>query len=516
MTRTRGLAAWVGQGRPVTPKGVLRRAEVAAVATELGVAVPAWVRTAADVEVIHRPWVASEALGLIRVEANRAVAVPASQGDPLEQWWTAVSAVLRAESHDRRRVGAAILCRTVLTILAMDPPPPVADLEKTVRDVLHGLDYRDHAAVVESFRRDGVPVDAGRQLLAEIGAVDQGGRLSPLGRWMLERMAAETPPPVTADLSAAEVLGRLVKLPEDEVWQQAVPWLRQRDTGQAAADLLAAASTAAPAERVVAVEVVAGIGEPAVPAWRRALEDPMLAPHVRSVLGGLDGIAEPGSADGQWLAVEFALAALATEGPQEAYLVLQDLHGLEAVAASRHPGAATLRDALADLIAAGGPAVPTYQLKIALVRMRQPVWRRLLLPATITLDALHRLIQVAFDWDGDHLHRFTVDGRRYADPFFPLDGCADESRVRLSKVLPRVNGSMSYVYDMGDWWEHQIRVEKIIEPNGLTGPRCIDGQGDAPVEDWSPDCGREPTPFDAAAINRRFAELDDVTSAMST
>ena len=45
---------------------------------------------------------------------------------------------------------------------------------------------------------------------------------------------------------------------------------------------------------------------------------------------------------------------------------------------SGHPGAADLRDALTDLIAAGGPSVPLYQLKIALSRVRPPVWRRVL------------------------------------------------------------------------------------------------------------------------------------------
>jgi hypothetical protein len=50
-----------------------------------------------------------------------------------------------------------------------------------------------------------------------------------------------------------------------------------------------------------------------------------------------------------------------------------------------------------------------------------PVWRRVRLPATTTLDALHEVIQVVFDWDDDHLHVFTVDGRRYADPYAQLD-----------------------------------------------------------------------------------------------
>lgn len=497
----------------MTPKGVLRPADVPAAAAALGVTVPARIRTAADVEAIHRPWVATEALGLVRIGANRAVAMPASEGDSLEQWWTAVSAVLRAESHDDRREGAAVLCRTLLTVLATEPPPAAADLEDTVHDLLHHIDHREHSAVFESFRRGVMPVDAGMELLAEIGAVDGQGRLTLLGRWMRERMVADAPQPVTADLSAADVLARLARLPEDEVWQQAGKWLYGRDAGQAAADLLAVASATTPSERVVAVDVVAGLGEPAVPAWRRALTDPMVAPHARSVLADLEDLAEPDSADRRWLAVEFALAAFATDGPEEAYHLLRDLDGLDAVTGSRHPGTATLRDALAGLVAAGGPIVPTYQLKITLTRVRPPVWRRLLLPATTTLDVLHRLIQVAFDWDDDHLHMFTVDGRRYADPFFELDDCADETRARLRKVLPRANGSMSYVYDMGDWWEHQISVEKIIESDSGARPTCTDGQGDAPVEDWSPDCGREPTAFDIAAINRRFAELDSVDSS---
>ncbi len=152
------------------------------------------------------------------------------------------------------------------------------------------------------------------------------------------------------------------------------------------------------------------------------------------------------AADRRWLAVEYALVALIGDGPQEAYHLLRDLDGLDAVTDSGHPDAAPLGDALADLVAAGGPAVPTYQPKIALTRVRPPVRRRVRMPATTTLDALHRIIQVAFDWDDDHLHVFTVDGRRYADPFFDLDDCADESRVRLGRLLTRAGGSIGYVY----------------------------------------------------------------------
>src|SRR5437773_2755314 len=107
MTRARAVAAWVGRGRAVTPKGVLRPADMPAVASALGVNVPARIRTAADVEAIHRPWVAAEALGLLRVGTNRAVAASTTRSDSADWWWTAVAAVLRVESHDDRREGAA-------------------------------------------------------------------------------------------------------------------------------------------------------------------------------------------------------------------------------------------------------------------------------------------------------------------------------------------------------------------------------------------------------------------------
>ena len=54
----------------------------------------------------------------------------------------------------------------------------------------------------------------------------------------------------------------------------------------------------------------------------------------------------------------------------------------------------------------------------------------------LTLGDLHRAIQVLFDWDGDHLHAFTVAGLRYSDPLFDLEETADEEAVRLRDAFP--------------------------------------------------------------------------------
>jgi len=511
ITRARRLVDWVGEGKPVTTKGVLRPADVAAVGTALGVTVPARVRTAADVEAIHWPWVAAEAIGWLRVSANRAVADATADDEPVQRWWTAVRAVLRTESHDDRGRGAPVLLRTLLTAMTAQSPPERADIPEAVHELLH-CDLGDAGAVYSAFRRGVMPVDAGLELLAEIGAVDGAGRPTELGRWMWQRLVEEWPPPLSPDVPAAAVLERLATLPGDEVWQQAGPWLAEREMSEAAAELLDAAATAPSAQRIVAVDVVAGLGESALPAWQRATEVPTLAAHARLVLadfednGDDDEPPEPDAADLRWLAVEYAMAALAVDGPHEAFLVLRERGGLDALGGSGHPDEPALRDGLAELIAAGGPPVSTYQLKITLTRVRPPVWRRVRLPATATLDELHRVIQIVFDWDDDHLHVFTVDGRRYADPFFGLEETADEFRARIGRLAPSAGAALTYVYDLGDEWEHRIVVERIIETDDpVTSAVCVGGQGDAPEEDWFPGCGRDATPFDLAAINQHLS-----------
>ena len=41
------------------------------------------------------------------------------------------------------------------------------------------------------------------------------------------------------------------------------------------------------------------------------------------------------------------------------------------------------------------------------------IWRQLEVPDSITIAGLHEVLQVAFGWSGEHLHRFTVHGKEY-------------------------------------------------------------------------------------------------------
>ena len=57
-----------------------------------------------------------------------------------------------------------------------------------------------------------------------------------------------------------------------------------------------------------------------------------------------------------------------------------------------------------------------YQLKITLKGTKPPVWRRVLVDGSATLDQVHEVIQAAFGWWNYHLHEFEVGRTRYGVP----------------------------------------------------------------------------------------------------
>jgi hypothetical protein len=128
------------------------------------------------------------------------------------------------------------------------------------------------------------------------------------------------------------------------------------------------------------------------------------------------------------------------------------------------------------------------QIKVTLLDTDPPVWRRLIVPATIRLDRLDRVIQAGMGWTNSHLHMFVHHTGRYGipDPELPLH---DERKITLSDLARREGDSFGYEYDFGDGWEHDILLEKLIaaEPDGRY-PACVAGDRACPPED----CGGTP------------------------
>jgi len=125
-----------------------------------------------------------------------------------------------------------------------------------------------------------------------------------------------------------------------------------------------------------------------------------------------------------------------------------------------------------------------YQIKATLNGSKPPIWRRLQVPGDITLNKLHRIIQVAMGWSDYHLHQFIIDEEYYGEPH-PDYGSEmkDEKKVKLFHVASQ-GDKFAYEYDFGDSWWHVILVEKILRPEpGIDYPRLLKGKRACPPED---------------------------------
>src|SRR5215469_10291530 len=130
--------------------------------------------------------------------------------------------------------------------------------------------------------------------------------------------------------------------------------------------------------------------------------------------------------------------------------------------------------------AKSGANTSIISVKVTLRGMKPPIWRRLLLPGTLTLGNLHDAIQAAMGWEDCHLHIFDIDGRRYGDRL-AVDNVADERQLTLLKSGVARFG---YTYDFGDNWEHAVLIEKAVPAEaGKSYPACVAGKRSCPPED---------------------------------
>jgi hypothetical protein len=168
-------------------------------------------------------------------------------------------------------------------------------------------------------------------------------------------------------------------------------------------------------------------------------------------------------------------------------------------------------------------ATTVHRVKVSLYGAKPPLWRRLEIPSAMPLDLVHEVMQVAFDWEGYHLHAFeTACGEFGAPDDDDWSERKDEATAALAQVAAAERAKVVYTYDFGDNWRHDIVVEKIIpaEP-GVAYPRCTGGRRAAPPEDcggiWAFDedqDGRD-EPFDADEVTARLADLAEVLIPVS-
>jgi hypothetical protein len=130
-----------------------------------------------------------------------------------------------------------------------------------------------------------------------------------------------------------------------------------------------------------------------------------------------------------------------------------------------------------------------YQIQIALKDFKPKIWRRVLIPAETLLPDLHKIIQTAMGWTNSHLHQFIIDGTYYTEKtkdnylWDELEN-VDYKKIKISDFLTTEKQKIKYEYDFGDGWEHDVILEKILEPDPkMKYPVCIAGKMSCPPED---------------------------------
>ena len=182
-------------------------------------------------------------------------------------------------------------------------------------------------------------------------------------------------------------------------------------------------------------------------------------------------------------------------------------------------------------------SVPIYQIKITLKHSKPNIWRRIQVLSNTSFLQLHHCIQEAMGWDNCHLFQFKVKPvplsiaeqiKRTMDLCkislssinmnkllelmqlvspkntiitMPLhyvekeprginnEDENDENEIRadqtlINKFFNAEKDKLTYEYDFGDGWEHDIVLEKILQAQpDLAYPRLTAGKCACPPED---------------------------------
>ena len=128
-----------------------------------------------------------------------------------------------------------------------------------------------------------------------------------------------------------------------------------------------------------------------------------------------------------------------------------------------------------------------YDIQVTLLDMPWPVWRRLLVPSTITFKKFHEAIQIAMGWQNYHLFEFRYGPIAVSipDEDFLVDDFHYAARwKKLSSLNLSTSDILSYLYDFGDNWVHLLHIKGVrpLEHRELA-VRCTGGEGACPPAD---------------------------------
>lgn len=151
-----------------------------------------------------------------------------------------------------------------------------------------------------------------------------------------------------------------------------------------------------------------------------------------------------------------------------------------------------MREALSELTRKQTYKYRAFELMITLDLEVYKAVRRIIVPADLKFERLHKVLQYVFGWQNRHLYDFTILDNDLHQPVARLvpseeDLEYDETAVvmkgkSLSEFLPEYK-QLLYTYDMGDNWEHEIQLVRVIKAHDQESPYLLLASGKTPPED---------------------------------
>ena len=163
-----------------------------------------------------------------------------------------------------------------------------------------------------------------------------------------------------------------------------------------------------------------------------------------------------------------------------------------------------------EIGSSGGASGSILQLKVRLLDVNPMIWRRVLVPAAMTLKELHGVFQVVLGWRSLHLYRFRIHAVHYGSWELGAEG---PDRTLCSFNFRR-GDKFVYEYDMADYWKHEVRIEAWLEPQPRKRyPACIGGKGDCPPEECGGPAGYDECRIEALGLDAH-EDLDTIVEIL--
>lgn len=138
------------------------------------------------------------------------------------------------------------------------------------------------------------------------------------------------------------------------------------------------------------------------------------------------------------------------------------------------------------------PYAYIIRMEARIVGVEPAITRTLELPSDLNFAQLHEVLQAAFGWTDSHLHQFRVGGltigapEAIEDPVYgPRVFEATDVQLKDLTFPYEVDSKLTitYEYDFGDDWQHELVLRRAEIEEDVKYPRCIAGERSGPPED---------------------------------